>query len=144
MRVVVSNNRVHYRGYIIQGERRGEGWSIGVSASKPFLPPLRYGRFRAIRCRWEKCLSEIEMVIDETLTDAAKKPPANAKTPFHAISVDLVEDDETKRLRTLLSDTLTLLRERLKPRSAVETVLSTTQLEHVEKERLAPSTPKAS
>jgi len=85
------------------------------------------------------------MVIDATLTEAAKEAPVNAKTPVHAISVDLVEDDETKRLRALLSDTLTRLKERLaKPRCAVETGLPTTQLEHVEKERLAPSTPKAS
>ena len=83
------------------------------------------------------------MVIDETLTKAAKEAPVNAKTPV--LSADLVEDDETKRLRALLSDTLTRLKERLaKPRCAVETVLPTTQLEHVEKERLAPSTPKAS
>jgi hypothetical protein len=84
------------------------------------------------------------MVIDETLTEAAKEARANAKTPVHASSVDL-EDDEAKRLRALLSDTLESLKERLaKPRCTVETVLPTTQLEHVEKERLAPSTPKAS
>ena len=85
------------------------------------------------------------MVIDETLTEAAKEARANAKTPVHASSVDLVEDEETKRLLSLLSDTLESLKERLaKPRCTVETVLPTTQLEHVEKERLAPSTPKAS
>ena len=121
MRVVVSNNRVHYRGYIIQGERRGEGWSIGVSASKPFLPPLRHARFRAIRCRWEKCLSAIEMVIDETLIEATKETQADAKTSIPISS--LAKGEETKRLRVLLSDTLKRLKER--PRYRDETVLPT-------------------
>jgi hypothetical protein len=77
MRIITSINRAHYRGCLIEGEKRGEGWCVQVTAGKS-LPLLRFTRFRSIRSSWPTTLKSVETYIDEMLAEIAVIPHASA------------------------------------------------------------------
>jgi hypothetical protein len=75
MRLVSKRQEAHYRGYLIEGLKQGEGMLLRVTPLRPCLPTLRYSRFRTLRASWVKALGVVVGYIDEAFSDAPHKVP---------------------------------------------------------------------
>jgi hypothetical protein len=63
----VSQRAEHYRGYNIDGNTHGRGWSVEVHPGTPDLPILRQAVFRVIHPAWTEALIEARARIDAIL-----------------------------------------------------------------------------
>jgi hypothetical protein len=59
-------SRTHYRGYAIEGERRGRIWRLRVRPLRPDLPIL--GRHSLLRPSWAEGVAEAQARIDWILS----------------------------------------------------------------------------
>ena len=57
----------HYRGYLIDGNTQGRGWSVEVHPNTPDLPILRRAPFRVIHPAWTEALVEARSRFDAML-----------------------------------------------------------------------------
>ena len=48
----------HYRGYMIEGEKKRRGWLVHVSPERPELPIFRHGGFHVTGKTWTQAVSE--------------------------------------------------------------------------------------
>ena len=48
----------HYRGYMIEGEKKRQGWLVHVSPERPELPILQHADFRVSGKAWAQAVSE--------------------------------------------------------------------------------------
>jgi hypothetical protein len=63
----MSQRAENYRGYNIDGNTQGRGWSVEVHPVTPDLPILRRGVFRVIHPAWTEALIEARARIDAIL-----------------------------------------------------------------------------
>ena len=70
MRLVSIRHEAHYRGYLIEGLKQGEGLLLRVTPTRPRLLSLKYTRFRTLRSTWVKALGVVTGYIDEAFIDA--------------------------------------------------------------------------
>jgi hypothetical protein len=57
----------HYRGYRIEGVRRGKVMRLHVVAKRPEMPRLGFSRFWTLCPRWERAVDGIVQHIDDSL-----------------------------------------------------------------------------
>ena len=57
----------HYRGYDIDGNVQGRGWSVEVHPNTPDLPILRRAVFRVMHPAWTEALVQARARIDAML-----------------------------------------------------------------------------
>ena len=67
MRLVSIRHEAHYRGYLIEGLKQGEGLLLRVTPTRPRLPSLKYSRFRTLRASWVQAVGVVAGYIDEAL-----------------------------------------------------------------------------
>jgi hypothetical protein len=67
MRPVSIRQEAHYRGYLIEGLKQGEGLLLRVTPTRPHLPILKYSRFRTLRSTWVNAVGVVAGYIDEAL-----------------------------------------------------------------------------
>ena len=65
MKLVCSRPEAQHRGYRIDGQKKGDGWILRVTATRAGLPNLPYRRFRAVRASWEKAVCDVAKYIDD-------------------------------------------------------------------------------
>ena len=53
----MSQRAEHYRGYSIDGDTQGRGWSVAVHPNTPDLPILRRAVFRVIHPAWTEAVT---------------------------------------------------------------------------------------
>jgi hypothetical protein len=81
MRLVVRvPHESQHRGYRIEGEKRGEGFLLQVTAMRAGLPQLPWARFRIIRGSWDKGAHDVASYIDDYLGPAATNHGTRVKT----------------------------------------------------------------
>ena len=102
MRVVRLRQAAQYQGYLITGEKKGEGWILHVTPTRAGLPSLPCSRFRTVRAPWEKAIGDVARYIDQVL---AERRLSQTRVTKHAPS------SEEIRLRSLLEAELKRLRE---------------------------------
>ena len=62
----MSRQEALYRGYRIEGTKKGECMSLHVIATRPGLPSLDYSRFLALpHCKWPKAVEVVCSYIDQ-------------------------------------------------------------------------------
>jgi hypothetical protein len=71
MRLVRLRQEAHYRGYRIEGEKKGEGLILRVTPTRAGLPSLPCWRFRTLRAPWNKAVGDVATYIDQALADIA-------------------------------------------------------------------------
>ena len=69
MRLVSKRQEAHYRGYLIEGIRQGEGLLVRVTPTRPHLPVLKYSRFRTLRSPWLKAVGVVAGYIDKSFIE---------------------------------------------------------------------------
>jgi hypothetical protein len=69
MRLVSIRKEAHYRGYLIEGFKQGEGLLLRVTPTRPHLPILKYSRFRTLRSTWVKAVGVVAGYIDESFIE---------------------------------------------------------------------------
>lgn len=71
MKVVRSRHEAHHRGYRIEGERKGEGWILRVTAIGVGLSNLPYTRFHTVGAssNWAKAVLDVTCYIDDFLQE---------------------------------------------------------------------------
>lgn len=133
VRLIISKQEAHYRGYRIEGQKRGQVIFVKVSPSRWHLPVLRFTRFRVIRSTWAKTLVEVAAYIDEMLTEITCQRPLPRTAKFDPLrhtardnktnqaliikttALNSAEDDDVESLRILLRETLRRLQARYPP-----------------------------
>ena len=63
----MSQRTESYRGYNIDGNAQGRGWSVEIHPNTPDLPILRSAVFRMIHPAWTEALNEAHARIDAML-----------------------------------------------------------------------------
>ena len=63
----MSQRTENYRGYNIDGNAQGRGWSVEIHPKTPDLPILRSAVFRVIHPAWTQALVEAHARIDAML-----------------------------------------------------------------------------
>ena len=71
MRLVSTRQEAHYRGYLIEGLKQGDGLLLRVTPTRPGLPILEYSRFRTLRSTWVNAVGVVVGYIDEALIETA-------------------------------------------------------------------------
>ena len=100
----------HYRGYCIEGVKRGGGMLLRVIPTRPNLPILKYSRFRTVRATWDKALGVVTGYIGEILGQAVHTTTAIPSSDPGA------EIEEARRIKAQLLAELTQLRAKLSER----------------------------
>lgn len=91
----------HHRGYRIEGVKQGGGLLLRVIPTGPYLPILKYSRFRTVRAPWDKAVGVVVGLIDETLREALHQRPANELGGSFKIQTDAEEVSSQAALREL-------------------------------------------
>ena len=73
MRLVSVRQEARYRGYLIEGLQQGDGLLLRVTPTRPYLPILKYSRFRTLRSTWLKAVGVVVGYIDEALKETARE-----------------------------------------------------------------------
>jgi hypothetical protein len=74
LKILRSQPEAQHRGYRIEGQKKGEGWILRVTATRAGLPMLPFWRFRTLRAPWAKAVGEVARYIDDAL--ASKLVPS--------------------------------------------------------------------
>ena len=69
MQLVSVRQEARYRGYLIEGLQQGDGLLLRVTPTRPYLPILKYSRFRT----WLKAVGVVVGYIDEALKETARE-----------------------------------------------------------------------
>ena len=81
MKIVRSQPEAQHRGYCIEGQKKGDGWILRVTATGAGLPMLPYWRFRTLRAPWAKAVGEVARYIDEALAEIPLQVPPLKHVP---------------------------------------------------------------
>ena len=66
------NKEAHHRGYLIEGEKKGEALILRVTPTRAGLPNLPYRRFHTVRASWAKAVCDVAKYIDDALAGIDK------------------------------------------------------------------------
>ena len=69
MRLVSSRQEAHYRGYLIEGLKQGEGLLLRVTPTRLGVPTLKYSRFRTLRGSWVNAVGVVAGYIDQAFIE---------------------------------------------------------------------------
>jgi hypothetical protein len=80
MRIVALRQEALYRGYRIEGTKKGECISLHVIATKPHLHSLDYSHFLALpHCKWPKAVEVVCNYIDQSFAHVRSVPQNKRK-----------------------------------------------------------------
>ena len=101
MKILCSQPEAQHGGYRIEGQKKGDGWILPVTATRAGLPMLPCSRFRTLRAPWAKAVGDVARYIDEALAETRSQVQPLMRVP----------SEEEIRLRCLLEALLKRLRD---------------------------------
>ena len=75
MKILCSQPEAQHGGYRIEGQKKGDGWILRVTATRAGLPMLPCWRFRTLGAPWAKAVGDVARYIDEALAEIAVQVP---------------------------------------------------------------------
>jgi hypothetical protein len=79
------NRSARYRGYLIEGELKGDSWLLRVRPLRPDLPILGFSTFHVAHSMWNRALDEARERIDALLAvgNITRKPHRESREGPH-------------------------------------------------------------